>query len=284
MVYHRLLSSILAHPPTVLRAFWSHVGLSRSLKFSQDFKAKAGLSDANCLADLEPVLKNAFDMLHVDGVDNKLQIEYRTQSTVKKRAKSRKGKKGKGKASSEAVSEESEADNHSSSKGDGPIPPGATEATTKLGQAKQSTTENGSTTEIEINVVSDPTTIPDVEQSSAPQVEATEVVANATTQGDAAKPHVGEKSTIPNGCNGATEGVTEFPPGTGVPTGRPDTSSDSDSDGGYAEVRERSRVLGTKEFFVDDDRLDAHISSILDLWYGKRQPVGVEAALTRRCT
>ncbi|KAI0785426.1 hypothetical protein BC629DRAFT_1256369, partial [Irpex lacteus] len=47
--------------------------------------------------------------------------------------------------------------------------------------------------------------------------------------------------------------------------------------------RHRSVVIGTTTFLQEDDVLDRHLSDILELWNGKRQPRGVDIELTRRC-
>jgi exonuclease V len=46
---------------------------------------------------------------------------------------------------------------------------------------------------------------------------------------------------------------------------------------------EGSRILGRKEFVMDDTFLDRHLSSILAYWYGRRRPLGVPVEVSRRC-
>ncbi|KIP10160.1 hypothetical protein PHLGIDRAFT_115786 [Phlebiopsis gigantea 11061_1 CR5-6] len=279
MIYHRLLSNILANSSTALLAFWRHASLSRSLKFSEIFKAKAGLSDVMRLMDLEPILRNAVEMLHVDGVDDKLQIVYRTQVTLMEHTPRK--RKGKGEIDGAAISGESTTLKPSSSKeGQKRMFAVDEEAFADLDQAKQSDVESGATGGVERrnSVINS-----SVFETPILQAEAIEAAAKATTQANMVELDVEDESTIPNGPKDAAEEAAEIPAGAGVPVGRSDSSSDTDSDGECADVRQRSQVLGTKEFLVDNVRLDAHISSVLDLWYGKRQPVGVETALTRRC-
>ncbi|PBL00713.1 hypothetical protein ARMGADRAFT_391523 [Armillaria gallica] len=43
------------------------------------------------------------------------------------------------------------------------------------------------------------------------------------------------------------------------------------------------RVIGTKEFNLDDDFLDDYLTSVLDWWMGRRAPRGVSETQTRRC-
>lgn len=44
-----------------------------------------------------------------------------------------------------------------------------------------------------------------------------------------------------------------------------------------------STILGTRKFFMDEDRLDAHLKDILQWWLGFRLPRGVELAQSSRC-
>ncbi|KAG1766411.1 exonuclease V a 5' deoxyribonuclease-domain-containing protein [Suillus occidentalis] len=58
-------------------------------------------------------------------------------------------------------------------------------------------------------------------------------------------------------------------------------------DGNGAPVEEDtsglSTILGTKKFFMDEDRLDAHLRDVLQWWFGFRPPRGVELAQSSRC-
>lgn len=46
---------------------------------------------------------------------------------------------------------------------------------------------------------------------------------------------------------------------------------------------ERSKILGTKEFTLDDNFLDTYLVDVLQWWHGQRPPKGVEVKLSRRC-
>ena len=50
-----------------------------------------------------------------------------------------------------------------------------------------------------------------------------------------------------------------------------------------AELDVEARVLGSKEFAVDDEALDSYLNSVLQWWFGERPPKGVDVELTRRC-
>ena len=55
-----------------------------------------------------------------------------------------------------------------------------------------------------------------------------------------------------------------------------ETSDEEDTSG-------LSTVLGTKKFFMSDERLDAHLEDVLQWWFGVRPPRGVELAQSGRC-
>ncbi|KAM5535890.1 hypothetical protein V8D89_010508 [Ganoderma adspersum] len=50
-----------------------------------------------------------------------------------------------------------------------------------------------------------------------------------------------------------------------------------------AELETEAKIIGTKEFDLDDGLLDDYLESVLAWWYGKRPPQGVDVDLTRRC-
>jgi len=60
-------------------------------------------------------------------------------------------------------------------------------------------------------------------------------------------------------------------------------SQDDDSTSQTFEDDPESRIIGTKEFNMDDRILDVHIESTLQWWYGLRPPKGVEVEHENRC-
>ncbi|KAG1757843.1 exonuclease V a 5' deoxyribonuclease-domain-containing protein [Suillus lakei] len=44
-----------------------------------------------------------------------------------------------------------------------------------------------------------------------------------------------------------------------------------------------STILGMRKFFMDNDRLDAHLEDVFQWWFGNRPPRGVEPAQSSRC-
>ncbi|OSD07150.1 hypothetical protein PYCCODRAFT_1402525 [Trametes coccinea BRFM310] len=50
-----------------------------------------------------------------------------------------------------------------------------------------------------------------------------------------------------------------------------------------AELDVEARIIGTKEFQLDNSTLDSYLTRVLAWWHGERQPEGVSVELTRRC-
>ncbi|RPD64631.1 hypothetical protein L226DRAFT_565390 [Lentinus tigrinus ALCF2SS1-7] len=59
--------------------------------------------------------------------------------------------------------------------------------------------------------------------------------------------------------------------------------SSDEEDMTAAELETEAKIIGTKEFEVDDAFLDEYLTRILAWWYGERPPEGVDVELTRRC-
>ena len=77
----------------------------------------------------------------------------------------------------------------------------------------------------------------------------------------------------------ATEGAARSPAGV-----------DEDEDGNTdeemitaAELETEAKIIGTKEFDLDNVLLDDYLERVLAWWYGERPPQGVDVELTRRC-
>ena len=290
MFYHRLLSNLLSNPLTSAQGFgfetfWTRLDLSPSKPFSKRFKTETGLSDTNCLLDIEPMWRGAVDMLHVDRVDDSLEIVYRTQvGHLGSHSDSSKGKgkhqNGDGEATGQELGEDftalSEAEQNdllaaiiaSLSSPESAAQGGAVVG--RNGDAEEST-------QVCIN--------PSVPKTTEGSIGHTDTV-NANTAVDG--------GTSETRTEVHESGVSEHPPPVTEAIPKPDepvdaessnsSDEDSDADSNNADVRQRSTVIGTKRFEVDSDALDAYLSSVLKLWYGKRSPKGVDVELTRRCT
>lgn len=118
--------------------------------------------------------------------------------------------------------------------------------------------------------VPEETVVADVVDSASVKVEVPlqTTEATAVAQDDIAE--VVMETDAPNGTGATATVIMKETNGKGA-----ETSEDLH--------RHRSIVIGTTTFLQEDDVLDRHLSDILELWNGKRQPRGVDIELTRRC-
>lgn len=92
MLYYRLLSDLVSEcSPFNFSLLWDKLGLDSGQPFSMQFLVDAGLlqQGTTCLDDLVPLLRQAVEKLDLVGVNQELQLVYRSQP---KRAKQRRQK------------------------------------------------------------------------------------------------------------------------------------------------------------------------------------------------
>ncbi len=77
------------------------------------------------------------------------------------------------------------------------------------------------------------------------------------------------------------DGLPKTTPSSPAPAAAEESTEDEDMT--VAELDTEARIIGTKEFELDDAFLDEYLSRVLAWWYGERPPQGVEVELTRRC-
>ncbi|KAI1793058.1 exonuclease V [Ganoderma leucocontextum] len=86
---------------------------------------------------------------------------------------------------------------------------------------------------------------------------------------------------LPRAATAEPEGVAKTAPSSPSP---PHMEEDEDEMMiTAAELETEAKILGTKEFDLDDALLDDYLEGVLAWWYGKRPPQGVDVELTRRC-
>lgn len=224
MLYHRLLSGLLAKPgatghtsieangkerrvqPLDFADLWHRLSFNSQRPFSSTFirdarrlleRGKMGASGESdtafeCLDDLVRMWRKAVEDLDIDGVDDTLTLEYSLQTP------------------------DGAEDSKSGPASQTPITPPASDETTEGGASSQD---------------SDVTLIGSSQGSDATQVADEDSEGTATSQTE----------SLPKG------------------------------------------LLGVKKFQMDDQKLDAHLRSILRWWHGKRRPKGVPQELERRC-
>ncbi|TFK89878.1 hypothetical protein K466DRAFT_485860 [Polyporus arcularius HHB13444] len=76
------------------------------------------------------------------------------------------------------------------------------------------------------------------------------------------------------------DGLPKTTPSSPVPAAEESTEDENMT---VAELETEARIIGTKEFELDDAFLDEYLTRVLAWWYGERPPQGVEVELTRRC-
>ncbi|KZT73292.1 hypothetical protein DAEQUDRAFT_684244 [Daedalea quercina L-15889] len=270
MLYHRLLSSLLCPaspksrtrpkspsapslpPPIDFPTIWKRLGVNPKRPFSSSFMREAGLEHNKCLADLATSWHHAVEALHVSGIDRTLTLVYRLQPTRVQRTDTA--------AEREAVdlARAIEASLNEAPRvwagGDDQlaraIEESVREVATGSGKKDALTEAMGA--------------VPDTLTPSAEELDE-------------------EENAVRREATDATE--KEEQASAREPSA---DSQDSDSDGEgvqitAADIEVEARILGSREFAVDDKFLDDYLDSILQWWLGRRPPKGVDIELTRRC-
>ena len=234
MFYHRLLSLLMSRSSSPFAEYWENVGLLSNQPFSREFRREAGLShDVNCLEDVQRMFVNTVEMLNIQGVDDSLQIIYRTQ------AKPKKVKKEK-----------------------------------KTGKAREKTKAKK---KVEAMDAEDVGTLSEQERVAAAQASGADPAVDDLESDQ-------DSTYIPSKATGSdhtmlTDATSSLEPPTAPTMSDTDSTSGSDSEPILDEVQ----ILGMKTFQVNSSWLDNYLSSVLELWYGKRPPAGVQIEQTNRC-
>ncbi|EKM61528.1 uncharacterized protein PHACADRAFT_248200 [Phanerochaete carnosa HHB-10118-sp] len=260
MFYHRLLSSATAKPATSAHGVgfdtvWAQLNLSPIRPFSKQFTEEAGLddNDVKCLVDVVRMWQNTVEMLHIKGVDDTLTIIYRTQ------ARRRKSFKGKARAQpvQDSVSGKQQGqyqllrDIMANVAVMDPLTPQVQERLLQLGMAA-----------LKGSAVSGARA--DKPERKSPRVEDVPGTAEQAVLDELrSHPKMKASTSVPGAMN----------PGVPDATIVPEADSNPGDD-----------IIGIKNFVVDNDFLDKYLTSILQFWYGKRPPQGVDINLTRRCS
>lgn len=77
--------------------------------------------------------------------------------------------------------------------------------------------------------------------------------------------------------------AAEVPAAAQPPPDNEGENEDGEMDLTAAELDTEAKILGTKEFALDDSLLDEYLTRVLSWWRGERPPEGVDVELTRRC-
>ena len=269
MLYHRLLSSLLAPPPPSapasaksrrapapvdFAAVWTRLGLDAQKPFSTRFTRDAGLDPGASLASLVRAWHHAAAALSVGGVDRTLTLVYRLQPAAARRLREQERGREREREKAElarAIEASLNAAPKAWAGGDEDLARAIEES---LREAARGTKGR------EGSVEGIGAALPDALTPSPEQLDASQAVPRepAATQEDNAR----EASAVSHDK---------------------DESEDEEVQITAAELDSEARILGSKEFAVDDQALDGYLDSVLQWWLGERPPKGVDIELTRRC-
>ncbi|KAI0632186.1 exonuclease V a 5' deoxyribonuclease-domain-containing protein [Trametes polyzona] len=114
--------------------------------------------------------------------------------------------------------------------------------------------------------------VPDQEGAMSETAEGAEVSATIA-------PGNVDEASAAQATNSPEDGVKTAP---ASPT-RSDELVEADESMTVAELDVQARIIGRKEFQMDNAQLDSYLARILEWWHGQRAPEGVSVELTRRC-
>ncbi|KAJ3527690.1 hypothetical protein NM688_g8096 [Phlebia brevispora] len=287
MLYRRLLSNLLASPPSPeavdFEAVWDKLELSPTAAFSSAFVEQAELNNYGppegewCLRDLVRVFKSSVEALHVAGVDSALTVEYRSQSRRRRKREpdeDAETDKGKEKVADEDVDMI-------------PAPHPVEEA-----EVEKARLANLASSPAASQVREDHAEVPPrthvasfQEQSTAPSETRSET-AFISPEGSSVSPNI-DAGAHGEADNGQLQQTIHQPLSNADPAlkdegaasakaDRPSTGviEDADSDDSSADTDEPARkkwsIIGTKTIYYDADFLENYLTSVLEYWHGER--------------
>ncbi|KZT08784.1 uncharacterized protein LAESUDRAFT_697055 [Laetiporus sulphureus 93-53] len=308
MLYHRMLSVLLlpsseaqTNPvpgttnlqPFDFDALWQRLGVNPSLPFSLSFMQEIGLLDSAsavssvmtpasssredkgasgwCLDDLTAAWRHGVEAINVDGVNTTLTLVYRLQPGVKmsrSRKKRSSSKIQRVRSRSTPITEQEAAD--IGARMNEPLEPYF-----GMGDSLPSTVA----VSLEEYRKRQKTSAPKgTESADATRDVVSESNSEELSEAAPDEPEAHEDLFAPLTDSGIVADAEEV--GT-IPT--PSEDDDEEPSMTMAELEKEARILGHKQFAVDDKMLDEYLDSILQYWHGERPPVGVEIEHTWRC-
>ncbi|KAG2345188.1 hypothetical protein BDR05DRAFT_930426 [Suillus weaverae] len=290
MLYHRLLSPLLSPETFDFDALWAKQFVNPHRPFSRQFVKDIGLltrdeKDLSFHVDLSSMVAAWVSVVHsarssgeqLRGINSELQIIYRKAGVEKDSVHDRNQK---------AKPDEKAVDN----------PPGRLALQEELDIARaieESLSQPGQgageasaaqaadhsieiayaqSEELPINEVIDLTGL--VRENPEPTL----VVQGSSTAGTWDNPDFNPQSIVMKDLEAtpAADKLTNLEENGTLPGRNDDSLVEEDISG-------LSTILGTRKFFMDENRLDAHLRDVLQWWFGFRPPRGVELAQSSRC-
>ncbi|KAG2160007.1 exonuclease V a 5' deoxyribonuclease-domain-containing protein [Suillus bovinus] len=286
MLYHRLLSPLLSPETFDFDVLWAKQVVDPHRSFSKNFVEDIGLltrdqTDLPFHVDLNSMVAAWVSVVHsarssgerLRGIHSELQIIYRKAGVNKDSVHDRKQK---------AESNEMAVDNppRSSSQEELDLARAIEESLRPpdqdAGEASTSQPANhnskiicaASSEELLIDEVIDPTST--VRENPEP----ISVVRGSLPAATCDNPDRNAQSITTKDL--AADKLTDLRENWTLPDQNGDSPVEEDTSG-------LSTILGTRKFFMDENRLDAYLRDVLQWWFGFRLPRGVELAQSGRC-
>ncbi|KAG2120610.1 exonuclease V a 5' deoxyribonuclease-domain-containing protein [Suillus discolor] len=288
MLYHRLLSPLLSPETFDFNALWSKQSVNPHQSFSRNFVEDIGLLTKDQQdpfhVDLNSMVAAWVSVVHsarssgerLRGIHSELQIIYRKAGVNKDSVHYRKQK---------AKTDEKAVDN----------PPGRLASQEELDMARaiaeslrppdQDAREASTSQAVDdsIKIVHTASSeelltdgVIDITSTVGENPEPTLVVPCSLLAGPSNNPDSNSQSIDTKYLAPAADKLTNLEENGTLPDQNDDSPVEEDTSG-------LSTILGTRKFFMDEDRLDAHLRDILQWWFGFRLPRGVELAQSSRC-
>ncbi|KAI0766401.1 exonuclease V [Trametes elegans] len=310
-----------ASEPLNLSVLWRRVGVNPSRRFSDSFIAQAGLAPPsssqgddlsskqscltglNCLNDLATAWKHTVEALNVSEIDTGLTLVYREQIR-----RSRFGNKQKTtEDTSQSAQEEADlAAAIQASVSDLDAGTGGDEGLARaIYESLKDSLKSSHWTQGPSDISIHPFGAPFSAKPYLATLETTVHSPHATMVNSETASHdppITEslEESLSRGCirEGHASGTgTHYPTGERGRTVVPDDGNktapaspakadelvEAEESMTVAELNVEARIIGTKQFQLDNRLLDNYLTRVLQWWYGQRPPEGVDVELTRRC-
>ncbi|KAG1839232.1 exonuclease V a 5' deoxyribonuclease-domain-containing protein [Suillus subalutaceus] len=290
MLYHRLLSPLLSPETFDFDALWAKQSVKPHRSFSREFVEDIGLltkddKDLPFHVDLSSMVAAWVSVVHsarssgerLRGVHPELQIIYRKAGVKKDSVHDRKQK---------AKTDEMAVDN----------PPGrlAPQEELDIARAVEESLRPPAQDAGEASTSRPADQSIETASAQSEKLSNDEVIDLTSPVGENPEPTLVVQDSLPaDTCDNpdfnpqsiAMKGLEATPVADEL-TDLEDNGTLPDRNGDFLVEEDTSglsTILGTRKFFMDEDRLDAHLTDVLRWWFGFRPPRGVELAQSNRC-
>ncbi|KAG1825665.1 exonuclease V a 5' deoxyribonuclease-domain-containing protein [Suillus subaureus] len=290
MLYHRLLSPLLSPGTFDFDALWAKQSVNPHRSFTREFVEDIGLltrndTDLPFHVDLSSMVAAWVSVVHsarssgerLRGVHSELQIIYRRAGVKKdsihnRKQKAKTGEKAVDNPPGRLASQEELDIARAIEESLRPPSQDAGEASTSQAAGHSIKIASAQSEKLPDDEVIDLTS--PVREHSEPTL----VVQGSLPAGTCDNPDFNPQSIAMKGLEAtpAADESTGLKENGNLPDQNGDSLVEEDTSG-------LSTILGTRKFFMDEDRLDAHLIDVLRWWFGFRPPRGVELAQSNRC-